>query len=154
MSSPATPTPLETLSARERPGTYWLPAQPVLLDAHALLWWLLDDPQLSDPARAAISDAKRRVCVSAASAWEIAIKHQIGKLPEAGDIVANLESYIRKERFEVLPMGLNHALAAGKLPGPHRDPFDRMLMAQATAESMVLVSNDRVFRDYGVTVLW
>ncbi len=154
MSSLVTPTPLETLSTRERPGTYWLPSQPLLLDTHALLWWLLDDPQLSDHARSAICDAKRRVCVSAASAWEIAIKHQIGKLPQASDIVANLESYIRKERFEVLSLGLNHALTAGKLPGPHRDPFDRMLMAQATEETMLLVSNDRVFRDYGVNVLW
>lgn len=143
-----------TLAARERPGTYWLPSQPLLLDTHALLWWLLDDPQLSANARAAIADARRRVCVSAATAWEIAIKHQLGKLPEATDLVVNLESYVRKERFEVLPINLSHALAAGKLPGPHRDPFDRMLMVQATSEGMLLVSNERVFREYGINVLW
>ena len=142
------------LAARERPGAYWLEPQPLLLDTHALLWWLLDDPQLSVAARAAISAAKRRVCVSAASAWEIAIKHQLGKLPQARDMVENLDGYLRKERFEVLGIGLQHALDAGKLPGPHRDPFDRMLMAQATGESMLLVSNDAVFRDYGVAVLW
>ena len=150
----ATESATATLAARERPGTYWLEPQPLLLDTHALLWWLLDDPQLSAAARDAISDARRRVCVSTVSAWEIAIKYQIGKLSQAKDIVDNLDSYLRKERFEVLPIGLGHALDAGKLPGPHRDPFDRMLMAQATEETMLLVSNDRVFRDYGVNVLW
>jgi len=150
----ATETAIETLAARERPGTYWLEPQPLLLDTHALLWWLLDDPQLSVAARATISEARRRVCVSTASAWEIAIKFQLGKLPQARDIVDNLDSYLRKERFEVLGIGLQHALDAGKLPGPHRDPFDRMLMAQAKCESMLLVTNDSVFREYGVAVLW
>lgn len=142
------------LAARERPGTYWLQPPPLLLDTHALLWWLLDDPQLSAVARAAISEARRRICVSAATAWEIAIKHQLGKLPLASDIVDNLDAYLRKERFEVLSINLAHALTAGKLPGPHRDPFDRMLMAQATGEGMLLISNDQVFREYGVNVLW
>jgi len=153
-STASTETAKATLAARERPGTYWLEPQPLLLDTYALLWWLLDDPQLSVAARAAIGEARRRVCVSTASAWEIAIKHQLGKLPQARDIVDNLDGYLRKERFEVLSIGLQHALDAGKLPGPHRDPFDRMLMAQATCESMLIVSNDAVFREYGVAVLW
>ena len=150
----ATETARATLAARERPGNYWLEPQPLLLDTHALLWWLLDDAQLSAAARAAISETRRRVCVSTASAWEIGIKYQLGKLPQARDIVDNLDRYLRKERFEVIGIGLQHALDAGKLPGPHRDPFDRMLMAQATGEQMLLVSNDAVFREYGVAVLW
>lgn len=145
------------LAAREPPGTYWLTPPPILLDTHALLWWLLDDPQLTAAARDAIADGRRRVCVSAASAWEIAIKYQIGKLPEAKDLVDNLDAYLRKERFEVLPIQLAHALAAGTLPGPHRDPLGptrRMLIAQAQHEAMLVVSSDAVFREYGVGVLW
>lgn len=106
-----------TLATRERPGSYWLEPQPLLLDMHTLLWWLLDDVQLSDATRAAISEARRRVCVSTASAWEIAIKHQLGKLPQAHDIVENFDGYLRKERFEILGIGLRHSLGADKLPG-------------------------------------
>ena len=137
-----------------RPGTPGTTARPLLLDTHALLWWLLDSPQLSAPARAAIAAPEQRVLVSAASAWELGTKFRIGKLPEAEDIVVNLGAYLRKQRFEVLPIGLEHALAAGRLPGPHRDPFDRMLMAQATIERATVVTTDPVFADYGLVVLW
>jgi PIN domain nuclease of toxin-antitoxin system len=141
------------LKARE-PGLAGLRQRPLLLDTHALLWWLLDSPELSATARAAIADPAQRVLVSAASAWELATKQRIGKLPEAGDIVTNLSAYLRKQRFEPLPISIDHALAAGRLPGPHRDPFDRMLMAQAQTEGADVVTADPVFRDYGVAVVW
>jgi PIN domain nuclease of toxin-antitoxin system len=126
----------------------------LLLDTHALLWWLLDDPQLSGPARAAIGKAASQVFVSSASAWELATKQRTGKLPEIGDLVDKLPHYLRRERFEVLPISFEHALKAGALPGPHRDPFDRMLIAQATMERLKVVTIDPVFADYGVPVLW
>jgi len=126
----------------------------VLLDTHALLWWLFDDPKLSAPARAAIAAPESRVLVSAASGWEIATKHRLGKLPEAGDVPQELAAYVRRARFVVLDVTLEHALAAGALPGPHRDPFDRMLMAQARLEGVPVVTRDPAFREYGVPVLW
>jgi len=129
-------------------------ARPLLLDTHALLWWLLDSPELSRAAAAAISAPEQRVLVSAATAWELGTKYRIGKLPEAQDIVANLPQYLRKQRFEVLPISVEHALAAGQLPGPHRDPFDRMLMAQAQIERAGVVTVDPVFKDYGLAVVW
>ncbi len=128
--------------------------RPLLLDTHALLWWLLDSPELSATARAAVAAPAQRVLVSAASAWELATKYRIGKLPEAQDIVDNLPQYLRKQRFEALPVSIEHALAAGQLPGPHRDPFDRMLMAQAQLERAAVVTLDPVFKDYGLPVIW
>jgi PIN domain nuclease of toxin-antitoxin system len=141
------------LKARE-PGLAGVRQRPLLLDTHALLWWLLDSPELSTTARAAIADPAQRVLVSSASAWDLATKQRIGKLPEAGEIVANLPAYLRKQRFEALAISTEHALAAGRLPGPHRDPFDRMLMAQAQIEQADVVTVDPVFRDYGVGVVW
>ena len=126
----------------------------LLLDTHALLWWLLDDPQLSQTARAVIADATNHIYVSSASAWELSTKQRIGKLPEIGDLVDRLLSYIRKERFDLLPISFEHALYAGKLPGPHRDPFDRMLMAQSELEKLQVITCDSVFREYGIKVIW
>ena len=128
--------------------------RPLLLDTHALLWWLLDSPELSATARAAIAAPDQRVLVSAATGWEIATKYRIGKLPEARDIVEKLPTYLRKQRFEVAPITLEHSMSAGALPGPHRDPFDRMLIAQATALDAVVATVDSVFADYGIRVLW
>ncbi len=125
-----------------------------LLDTRALLWWLFDDPKLSELARGVIADPDHEILVSAASAWEIATKHRIGKLPEAGDVAQSLTAYIRRARFTELAVSVEHALLAGNLPGPHRDPFDRMLMAQASALSSPLITLDPVFQDYGVTVIW
>ncbi len=130
-----------------------LPNRSLLLDTHALLWWLLDSPELAAPARAAIASPEARVLVSAASAWELATKHRLGKLPEATDIVEHLPGYVRRERMEVLPISVEHALAAGRLPGPHRDPFDRMLIAQANMEQLTVVTADAIFGEYGVNVL-
>jgi PIN domain nuclease of toxin-antitoxin system len=126
----------------------------LLLDTHALLWWLFDDLKLSSAAKSAIADPQNEVVASAASAWEIATKHRLGRLPEAGDVAVNLPHYLRRARFSVLSISLEHAMAAGALPGPHRDPFDRMLVAQARVEDLVVATTDRVFRDYGVVVVW
>jgi len=125
-----------------------------LLDTHTLLWWLFDDPKLSTTARDIIAGADNEILVSAASAWEISTKHRIGKLPEARDIVDQLPMYIRKARFTELSISVEHGLLAGTLPGPHKDPFDRMLIAQARLHSVPILSVDPVFSDYGVTVVW
>src|SRR3972149_2885128 len=108
----------------------------VLLDTHVLLWWLFDDLGLSASARALIADPGNAVLVSSASAWEIAIKHRLGKLPEAKEAVENLPRLLREARIESLPITVEHALAAGALPGPHPDPFDRMLIAQSPIENL------------------
>jgi PIN domain nuclease of toxin-antitoxin system len=126
----------------------------LLLDTHALLWWLFDDPKLSLAARSAIVAPGNEIAVSAASAWEIATKHRLGRLPEAGDVPVRLPHYLRRARFAVLNMSLEHALAAGALPGPHNDPFDRILIAQARIGDLAVVTIDRVFQDYGATVIW
>lgn len=126
----------------------------LLLDTHALLWWLAGDVSLSGPARAAIADEGNTVFVSAASAWQIATKHRIGKLPGASGIIGDIEGAIAGQDFVPLPIGIRHGQASGSLPGLHRDPFDRMLIAQAMLEDLVLVSNERAFDAYGVRRLW
>lgn len=126
----------------------------LLLDTHALLWWLLDDEQLSAPARAAIAEPRNRIWVSAASGWEITTKHRLGKLPEAAEIVGRFSHYLRRARFIELPINIEHSLKAGALPGPHRDPFDRMLIAQHFVTRYPVVTRDAVFRDYGVAIVW
>ena len=107
----------------------------LLLDTHALLWWFFDDPNLPESSRKLIADPANEILVSAASAWEINTKYRLGKLPEAGDVGPNLPKYLRAARFTPLPITVEHAVAAGALPGLHRDPFDRMLMARS--ESVV-----------------
>lgn len=125
-----------------------------LLDTHVLLWWLFDDHRLSSRARAFIREPANRILVSSASGWEIATKQRLGKLPEAEEAVRELPDLLRRTRFDVLPITLEHALAAGALPGPHRDPFDRMLIAQTEREGCIIVTGDPVFADYRVPVLW
>lgn len=126
----------------------------LLLDTHAFLWWIAGDPALSRPARAAIDDDKNTVFVSAASAWEIATKFRIGKLPGVAAIADNLAGVLDAQGFVPLPITFVHGQAAGALPGPLKDPFDRMLIAQAMLDRMVLVSNERGFGTYGVRRLW
>src|SRR5579883_251168 len=126
----------------------------LLLDTHALIWALLKGGPLSERARDAIVDPGNEVFVSSASAWEIATKHRLGKLPEAKNVANHLPAQIKVARFTILPISLDHALAAGRLRGPHKDPFDRMLIAQAEIEHLEVVSIDPVFRRYGVAVLW
>jgi len=126
----------------------------LLLDTHALIWWWTDDGRLPQPARAAIADAANMIVVSAVSAWEIADKHRVGKWPEVTPIIAGFQTIVLRSRFVLLPITAAHALVAGALDGPHRDPFDRMLIAQARQEQAPIVSADKVFRSYGVTVIW
>lgn len=125
-----------------------------LLDTHVLLWWLFDDPKLSRQAHDVIQAPENTIMVSSASGWEIATKHRLGKLPHAGEAVRHLSSLLRKSRMTVLPITMDHALAAGALPGPHRDPFDRMLIAQGQIEGLAIVTSDRVFHQYSVELVW
>ena len=141
-------------STRNQAGT-----RPLLLDTHALLWWLADHPKLSGPARDAIADGERTVLVSAASLWEIATKNRLGKLGEADAFLADPIGIISAEGFEPLPITLPHALLSGGLDADHRDPFDRMLMAQSLTDDLVLVSNEEPFdrvrhEGRGVQRLW
>jgi PIN domain nuclease of toxin-antitoxin system len=121
----------------------------LLLDTHALLWWLDDSPTLSTEARAAIGDGNNVVYVSAASAWEISIKKALGKL----DAPDNLEEALSANAFQALAISVAHALAVGALPSHHGDPFDRMLVAQARLEGLTLVTRDENTIKYGVGVL-
>ena len=121
----------------------------LLADTHAYLWWLNDDPTLSSKARTAMAESAAIVHVSAASIWEISIKTSLGKLEIEGDPV----SEIWENGFVELPMTAEHAYRAGQLPRHHDDPFDRMLIAQAQLEDLVLVSRDAKLRAYGVSML-
>jgi PIN domain nuclease of toxin-antitoxin system len=126
----------------------------LLLDTHAVLWWFLGHPSLSRAARGAIGDTDGDVFVSAVSAMEIATKHRIGKLPQARRLSSSLEDMMRHEGFSALPITLIHARVAGEMPIDHRDPFDRILIAQALLEGLTLVSNERLFDSAGVSRLW
>jgi len=125
-----------------------------LLDTHALLWWFLDEPSFSATARRVISKPENTILASAASAWEIGTKVRLGRLPGAEELAANFTEYIARERFEELPVSIEHGIRAGLLPGPHQDPFDRMLVAQSQAESIPIISKDAIFDRYGVRRLW
>jgi PIN domain nuclease of toxin-antitoxin system len=125
-----------------------------LLDTHTLLWCFNGDPSLSSRARKVIEDGSNEILVSAASAWEIATKVRLGKLPTGAAIVGDLEGHLSRLGFEELAVSLSHATRAGMLPGEHRDPFDRMLIAQAQAEDIPVISNDRVFDRYYVRRIW
>ncbi|MBV9037421.1 MAG: type II toxin-antitoxin system VapC family toxin [Acidobacteriaceae bacterium] len=125
-----------------------------LLDTHALLWWLSDDPALTRAARMVIAETRNTIFVSAASAWEIATKVRLGKLPTAADLTTDFAGYLQREGFQILAISGEHAIRAGLLPGPHKDPFDRLLIAQAQAENMPIVSNESLFDTYGVRRIW
>jgi len=126
----------------------------LLLDTHTLLWWLGGDEALSGAAQAAIGELGNDIFVSAASAWEIATKHRIGKLPGTASIVSDLSRTVAEQGFSELSIGLRHGQVAGSLAGAHRDPFDRMLIAQALLENLVLVSNELAFDAFGIVRLW
>ena len=126
----------------------------LLLDTHALLWWISDDERLSSRAKALVGDGANEVFVSAVSAWEIVVKAGIGRLevPEPIDrfVVAQLEA----NAFHPLAITMRHSLGLASLPDVHRDPFDRMLASQALLDDLTLVSSDRVFADYPVATEW
>jgi PIN domain nuclease of toxin-antitoxin system len=126
----------------------------LLLDTHALLWWLAGSRRLPTTARRAIGDDANAVYVSAASAWEIATKHRLGKLPLPGPLITKFAAQLADQGFTALDITIEHALHAGALPGPHRDPFDRMLIAQSLAEHLTVVSNEDAFDDYKISRLW
>ena len=125
-----------------------------LLDTHTLIWWMSGDSNLSSTARTIIKDRNNVSLVSAVSAWEIATKVRLGKLPGAADLIQDFVEDLTRERIEILDVTAHHAIRAGLLPGPHKDPFDRMLIAQALAENIPIVSNDRALDGYGVNRLW
>jgi PIN domain nuclease of toxin-antitoxin system len=125
----------------------------VLLDTHVVLWWLEGRGKVSARARSLIEDPAVRVFVSAASAWEIAIKHKAGKL-DAASLVGRFASIMEEDQFTELPVSVRHAVAAGLLETKHKDPFDRMLIAQARIEDVPIVSTDSRFDEYDVRRLW
>lgn len=126
----------------------------VLLDTHVFLWWVADSSRLSARARGLIAAPGNPVFVSAASAWEIATKYRTGKLPEAAHVALDVAGIIADQGFEELPITVADAERAGRLPGTHRDPFDRMLAAQALGRDLPLVSKDAVLDEFAVQRLW
>jgi PIN domain nuclease of toxin-antitoxin system len=126
----------------------------LLLDTHALLWWMLDDRRLPRGARTAISGRATTAFVSAASVWEITTKHRRGRLPLPPEFAADVVGAIAAEGFESLAVLAQHAQIAGSMPGTLQDPFDRMLIAQARAERLALVSDETTFDAFGVVRLW
>ena len=125
----------------------------VLLDTHAFLWFVAADARLSAPARRAIIDASDAL-LSIASCWEMAIKISLGKLTLATPIERFLPEQLAANRFQLLHVVIAHATRVATLPWHHRDPFDRLLAAQALDEELTVVSSDRVFREYGVKTVW
>jgi PIN domain nuclease of toxin-antitoxin system len=124
-----------------------------LLDTNALLWWLAGSDRVTERAREVIEDPRQDVYVSAASAWEIAIKVGIGKLAVPADVATWLPVELEHNRFQPLPISLRHAVAIEALPRHHADPFDRMLIAQAIAEGMTIITGDETFTAYDVRTI-
>lgn len=126
----------------------------LLLDTHAFLQWVNDDPKLRAAARRAIADVANDCFLSVASCWEMAIKSSLGKLKLASPIEQFIPEQLTANGFLLLNLTLRHVAKVEKLPLHHRDPFDRLLIAQAITEKMVIVSADSVFPDYGVRRIW
>lgn len=126
----------------------------LLLDTHALIWWLAGDKALSAKARKAMADEDNAIFVSAASAMEVATKFRIGKLPDAELLAREFDAILADQGFAELPITVRHARMAGEMNIAHKDPFDRMLIAQAQAEDMVLISNEALFDGFAVKRLW
>lgn len=126
----------------------------LLLDTHAFLWWVGDDPRLPARARRLIAGRRNEVFFSVVSAWELAIKAGIGRLSLAESLESFVTRNVAANDFQVLPVHLRHVLAVATLPDHHGDPFDRILVAQAATENLVLVSGDRQVARYRITVAW
>lgn len=116
-----------------------------LIDTHVLLWWVFDDPKLCKISRQILKNPNHTIYVSSASAWEISTKYRIGKMPEAKQLLSNYHLLLIKMGFNDLAISTAHALRAGQLPIEHRDPFDRMLMAQSELESIPIITYDKAF---------
>ena len=125
-----------------------------LLDSHALLWWWFDPDRLSGAVRSVLSDSKNQVLVSAASVWELSLKHHQGKLPELASAIADLPGLLQADGFEALPISLAHGIRAGGYSQPHRDPFDRVLAAQAELDRLVLLTADPQLSTFPCQTLW
>jgi len=125
-----------------------------LLDTHALLWWLFDDPRLSGTVREIVADAGNEIAVSSASAWEISTKHRLGKLPAAKQLVRDISGWVERAGFAELPVTIGHAQRAGSWAQAHRDPFDRMLAAQCALEELPLISRDPALEAFGIRLVW
>ncbi|AFZ37509.1 PilT protein domain protein [Stanieria cyanosphaera PCC 7437] len=121
----------------------------LLLDTHTLIWWLTNHPTLSQAAKKAISNQDNLVFISAASAWEIAIKKSLGKLTAPDDLEVQIES----NNFQPLPITITHGLAIEELPNHHNDPFDRIIIVQAICESMTVVTRDKKFNLYNISII-
>jgi PIN domain nuclease of toxin-antitoxin system len=126
----------------------------LLLDTHALIWFLAGDERLPRRAREAIETAGAEAAVSAASALEVVTKHRLGKLPQAAMLAAGFEALIKTQGFAALPISLAHAELAGRIDIAHKDPFDRLLIAQGLIEQIPLVSNEAIFDQAGVGRVW
>ncbi|HEU4527067.1 MAG TPA: type II toxin-antitoxin system VapC family toxin [Actinomycetota bacterium] len=126
----------------------------LLLDTHAFLWWVAADERLSPRASALIADGSNQVLVSAASAWEIVLKSGLGRVEVPTPVDRFFTAQLEMNAFLPLPIHMRHALGLEALPDVHRDPFDRILVAQAVAEDLTLVSRDRELRDYPVRLEW
>lgn len=126
----------------------------LLLDTHTFIWWMTNDRALPASARRMIGDEDNEIFLSAATAWEMAIKHKIGKLPIVAGFIADVPAAMEAEGFIELPVSVVHGQLAGALDGHHKDPFDRMLISQALCEDLTLISNETRFDAYGVTRLW
>lgn len=126
----------------------------LLLDTHTLIWWLLDIDRLPQTARLAIADPENQVLVSAVSAIEVTTKYRSGKLPFAQKLAKDFEGSVAAERFQTIPITVEHGQLAGLMQIPHKDPFDRLLIAQAQVEQALLVSNETLFDRFGVRRLW
>jgi PIN domain nuclease of toxin-antitoxin system len=126
----------------------------LLLDTHALLWSVLDAPALSRAARAALADEDNQILISAVSIFEITLKHRLRKLHQAAPFVLHHERLLAELEWQPLPVGMAHASLAGSMNIPHKDPFDRLLIAQARVERVPLVSNEASFDAFGVERIW
>lgn len=126
----------------------------LLLDTHAWIWWNTGNPRLGRALVDRIAGSGDAVFVSAASVWETVTKHRLGKLPDAEPFIADLEAVIDKDGFERLAITTRHAAAAASFDHPHKDPFDRLLIAQALTDGLTLVSNEALFDGFGVDRLW
>jgi PIN domain nuclease of toxin-antitoxin system len=125
----------------------------ILLDTHTLFWWMVESSRLSKLASTTLNDANNRVLISSAVAWELAIKVNVGKI-EPASLIARMEGAMTEQVFTALPISIDHAVRAGLLPPHHRDPFDRMLVAQAQALNLPILSANRVLDEYGVRRVW
>jgi PIN domain nuclease of toxin-antitoxin system len=126
----------------------------ILLDTHAFIWWVTDDHRLSAAARQAFASADNELLLSAASTWEMSIKVASGKLRLAGDVGTFVRGHMKTNRIEPLTITTEHTFGVASMPRHHGDPFDRLMIAQATAENMSILTADPIFKQYHVPIIW